>query len=156
MDKQHRKTGGRAKGTPNKATVEREQEAARALDKSRMSGRPLAKDRLDELMDVAIGAMQRHQPVTKDMVARARAAGNKAVKESRGDWKGFGDWWDRAAFAAKSLAPFQSPTYRAIVVAQAGEGSAPAPMKDVTPEAGPAGDAATERAQQTYLRLVKG
>lgn len=155
MDKKHNKTGGRAKGTPNKATIEREEMAARALDKAKL-GRPLAKDRLDELLDVALGAMQRHQPVTAEMVERARAAGNKAVKESRGDWNGFGDWWDRAALAAKSLAPFQSPTYRAIVVAQAGEGSGPAPMKDVTPEAGPAGDAAMERSQQTYLRLVKG
>jgi hypothetical protein len=149
---QGRKTGGRAKGTPNKATLEREEEAARALDRSRATGRPLAKDRLDELLDVALGAMQRHQPVTRDMVQRARAAGNTAVKESKGDWGGFGDWWDRAAFAAKALAPYQSPQLKAIAMQMA-----PPPEPTKVPE--PANvhqidDA--NAASRVYLRTVKG
>ena len=96
------KTGGRKAGTPNRATVERQEMAARALDNAKAEGRPLAKDRLDELLGIALGAMTAHQPITKDIVKKARALGNKAVKESRGNWSGFGEWWDRAAYAARS------------------------------------------------------
>lgn len=146
-----KKTGGRAKGTPNKATIERELEAARALDKSRALGRPLARDRLDELLDVALGAMQRHQPVTKEMVDRARAAGNANVKESKGDWDGFGDWWDRAAFAAKALAPYQSATYKAIAVQMA-------PIAE--PARAPADNVRqiddSNAVSRVYLRVMKG
>jgi hypothetical protein len=110
------KTGGRKAGTPNRATVERQEIAARALDNAKAEGRPLAKDRLDELLSIALGAMTAHQPITKDMVKKARASGNNTVKESRGNWSGFGDWWDRAAYAAKELAKYQSPTYKAVSV----------------------------------------
>jgi hypothetical protein len=37
------KTGGRKAGTPNRATVERQEMAARALDNAKAKGRPLAK-----------------------------------------------------------------------------------------------------------------
>jgi hypothetical protein len=110
------KTGGRKAGTPNRATVERQEIAARALDNAKAEGRPLAKDRLDELLGIALGAMTAHQPITKEMVKKARASGNRTVKESRGNWGGFGEWWDRAAYAAKELAKYQSPTYKAVSV----------------------------------------
>jgi hypothetical protein len=110
------KTGGRKAGTPNRATVERQEMAARALDNAKAEGRPLAKDRLDELLSIALGAMMAHQPITKEMAKKARASGNRTVKESRGDWSGFGEWWDRAAYAAKELAKYQSPTYKAVSV----------------------------------------
>ena len=110
------KTGGRKAGTPNRTTVERQEIAARALDNAKAEGRPLAKDRLDELLGIAMGAMAAHQPITKDMAKKARALGNKTVSESRGNWGGFGDWWDRAAYAAKELAKYQSPTYKAVSV----------------------------------------
>ena len=110
------KTGGRKAGTPNRATVERQEIAARALDNAKADGRPLAKDRLDELLGIALGAMAAHQPITKDMVKKARALGNKTVKDNRGNWGGFGEWWDRAAYAAKELAKYQSPTFKAVSV----------------------------------------
>jgi hypothetical protein len=125
------KTGGRKVGTPNKLTVERQEEAARALDRrARATPRPLAKDRLDELLDVALGAMQQFQPVTKEMVERAHAVGNTKVKESKGDWVGFGSWWDRAVFAAKELAKYQSPQLKALAMVQTPEPLSAAANKD--------------------------
>jgi hypothetical protein len=123
------KTGGRKAGTPNRATVERQEMAARALDNAKAKGRPLAKDRLDELLSIALSAMTARQPITKEMVKKARASGNRTVKESRGDWGGFGDWWDRAAYAAKELAKFQSPTYKAVSVETPRQSGLP-PVRD--------------------------
>jgi hypothetical protein len=42
------KTGGRVKGTPNRATVQKRLQIARQLDDARNHGRPLAKDRIQE------------------------------------------------------------------------------------------------------------
>src|ERR1700722_7246171 len=123
------KTGGRKAGTPNRATVERQEIAARALDNAKAGGRPLAKGRLDGLLWIPLGAMAAHQPITKDMVKKALALGNKTVKDNRGNWGGFGEWWDRAAYAAKELAKYQSPTYKAVSVATP-QPSAPATFGD--------------------------
>jgi hypothetical protein len=123
------KTGGRKAGTLNRATVERQEMAARTLDKAKAAGRPLAKDRLDELLEIALGAMTAHQPITRDMVKKARALGNKTVKESRGNWTDFGEWWDRAAYVAKELAKFQSPTYKAVSVETPRQSGLP-PVRD--------------------------
>src|ERR1700722_18311080 len=124
------KTGGRKAGTPNRATVERQEIAARALDNAKAGGRPLAKGRLDGLLWIPLGAMAAHQPITKDMVKKARALGNKTVKDNRGNWGGFGEWWDRAAYAAKELAKYQSPTYKAVSVATPQPSGSP-PVRDV-------------------------
>jgi hypothetical protein len=115
------KTGGRKAGTPNKLTVERQREAARVLGRAKVTARPLAKDRLGELLDVALGAMQQFQPITKEMVERAHAIGNTKVKERKGEWRGFGSWWDRAVFAAKELAKYESPQLKAIAMVQTPE-----------------------------------
>ena len=91
------------------------------LDRAKVTARPLAKDRLGELLDVALGAMQQFQPITKEMVERAHAIGNTKVKESKGEWSGFGSWWDRAVFAAKELAKYESPQLKAIAMVQTPE-----------------------------------
>lgn len=121
--------GAGAPRGPRKATIEKieganinEQikAAARDLDRARQQGRPLAKDRLDELLGIALGAMTAFQRVTAEQVQADRERNPKSkLKEQKGDWAGFGNWFDRAAYAAKELAKYQSPTFKAIAVAAA-------------------------------------
>lgn len=113
------KTGGRLRGTLNRATVEKRLEIARQLDDAKNRGKPLAKDRLDELLSVAFDMMAATKPVTADIITKARAGGDDKL----GEWnvEEFGAWFDRAAYVAKELAKYQSPTFKAIAV------TAPAP-----------------------------
>jgi hypothetical protein len=88
--------GGRTKGTPNRATVERSAIAARITAEANMLGQPLAKEilakyaaRFDEMAD---------------------------ARHLAGDVAGFERWARLACATAKDLAPYQSPTYRAVVI----------------------------------------
>lgn len=94
-------------GVPNKATIERQIQAAREIDNARENGVELAKDVLNRLMKIAEGAAGLHRPQTT-------ATGE--IVQNTGDWPLFGDWFDRTAFVAKELAKYQSPTFKAIAV----------------------------------------
>ncbi len=109
--------GGRPMGSLNKATIEKQIQAAREIDRARETGEELAKDVLNRLMKLAEGAAAKHRPQTT-------ASGE--VVEGTGDWALFGAWFDRTAFVAKELAKYQSPTYRAIAV------SMPPPLPALT------------------------
>jgi hypothetical protein len=112
--------GGRERGVPNKVTQERQLKAAREIEAA-MTGRaprPLAIARLEELLDISIGAMRAHQQVTTEMVEKAAATGKK-ITESRGDWDKFGDWFDRAAYVAGKIMKTQTPELKAVMLAAA-------------------------------------
>ena len=106
---------GRKAGTKNRATVEREINAAAVIDRARKEGRQLAVDVLEKLMNLAEGAAAENRPTTeKEMTAGAS-------QNPDGDWTRFGEWFDRTAYCAKELAKYQSPQIKAI------EQPAPAP-----------------------------
>jgi hypothetical protein len=88
--------GGRTKGTPNRATVERSAIAARITAEANMRGQPLAKEILAKYA------------ARFDKMADAR--------HLAGDVAGFERWARLACATAKDLAPYQSPTYRAVVI----------------------------------------
>jgi hypothetical protein len=134
--------GGRQRGTKNKATVEREINAAAVIDRARREGRELAVDVLEKLMKVAEGAAAINRPTEQ-----------KKYKD--GDWKLFAEWFDRTAFCAKALAPFQSPTFKAVAVDV--RSTTPAPMQQLSPPPlqieGPTDQNSSVKC---YLRAIKG
>lgn len=150
------KTGGRTKGTPNKATQEQrareaELEAARQAEiqaEHRANvARPkkLGKDVLNELMTVAMGYaalfQPKYDPVTKNVVD--------------GDEDRFEKWARMAGEFAFRAANFESPRYRAIYLQTDSPLSGPKPgadeanVLDLQAERDPA------RATDAYLRLIQ-
>jgi hypothetical protein len=117
----------RAAGTKNKATIERELIAAQVIDRARAMHAPLALEKLIELGGIAMAAMAAHQPVSNEVAKRERERGNEKAKPQKGSWRMFGEWFDRATFVFKSLAPYQSPQLKAIAIA-------PAPPSDARGE----------------------
>ncbi|MHB8272699.1 hypothetical protein [Bradyrhizobium sp.] len=115
--------GGRPKGAKNKATIEREVNAAQVIDRARKEGRDLAVTVLERLMNVAEGACGLNRPVpAKDLAAGAK-------ENPDGDWGRFGEWFDRTAYCAKELAKYQSPQLKAIAVMEAPQVVAPVPHR---------------------------
>lgn len=114
--------GGRKAGTPNKATQERLELHARAIAVTQKSGGKLGREVLDELTQIAMGmATQCHQEYlaaqspapphgARDREVHSHAA-NVCALEHR-----FQKWLEITGVLAKSLAPFQSPTFKAIAV----------------------------------------
>lgn len=119
--------GGRKKGTPNKATAERERRALEELrGKAQLLNRALAKDELDDLVPEVKELMQ----VVKGSVAhfqRAAFLGGTGLPGQSGyvaaAWDKLREWIillkdvqvAAAVIMAKS-ADFQSPKYKAIAV----------------------------------------
>ena len=124
----YRPNGGRKKGSLNKATIEKQEIAAKTLDRAREGKIVLGKDVLEEMMSVAKAVMAQFQPVSPEMAAQAQALGQN-VKPRKGNLSKFGQWFDRTVYAAKELTKYQSPTMRAIAVSAA-----------TTPGAGQPGD----------------
>ena len=155
--------GGRTKGIKNKQTIAREIEAAAAAERARgKKERDGALTVLERLMIVAEGAAGLHRPPTPAQIAVAQEAEDEAAKAERreprkvleGNWALFGDWWDRAAYAAKELARYQAPQLRAVMVSLPAEQQQP---KVIEHEREPAdAQERTERASRAYLTLVKG
>ncbi len=110
--------------------------------------RKLAKERGEDLLEIAIGCTAFYQP---------RAIGGGA-EDTAANWSAFENWLKIAADIGAKLAHFQSPTYRAIAVAMTpGEpidGAQPAQPDDEA-FAGDAGESPAVVAQRAYLRLVK-
>jgi hypothetical protein len=136
--------GGRQRGTKNKATIERELQAAHQVAAAHGAGREMATAVLERLMmdldkyrELAEGAAAVHRPPKPDEIAAAQAMENaKALEEKReprtlyaGNWELFGQWFDRtvstardAAMCAKELANYQAPKIKSV--------DAPAPPPD--------------------------
>jgi hypothetical protein len=91
-----RKTGGRGKGTRNKATVERALIAERVAAETKSTGKPLAKEVLDDFMHIFAEAATRFREL--------------------GDWSGFERWALHSVDCARALAPYQSPRLSAVMV----------------------------------------
>lgn len=102
--------GGRAKGTKNKAILERDriaaEIAARTVADARVAGKKLAKDVLEDFMLLFAGMAAHHQP------APPTGAPNAYANEEK-----FNEYAQLAVSCAHKLAPYQSPTFQAIMIA---------------------------------------
>ncbi len=99
--------GGRAKGIPNKATIEKALIAEREIEKAKNSGRKLAKEIMQEFLPVLAGICAYYQPTFPGMTQQ----------NLHGNATEFERWYKHVLETAKALAPFESPTFRAIMVA---------------------------------------
>lgn len=106
--------GGKQKGSKNKATIERELQAARALTEAvatgKLDGQELAKDVLGRFMRLSEGAAGEFMPTPSAQLKQGKA------ENPNKDWDRFGEWVDRVIYCAKELAKYQSPALRAILV----------------------------------------
>lgn len=97
--------GGRARGTPNKATIEKNLMIAQQLAvKAGEKKKPLAKEVLEDFMHLTAGMAAFYQPSHPDQLPNRHANEDK--------------FWQAALACkefAKALAPYQSPTFKAIV-----------------------------------------
>lgn len=99
------------------------------------------------MMRLAEGACAEHKPTS--------AAELEAGRAERGNWDTFGQWFDRTVFCAKSLAPYQSPTFRAIVVTAPGEEmTVPQHTETLIEASAEAGEEV--QAQRTYFKMIQG
>ena len=110
--------GGRSKGTPNKRTLERIEEARIAVENAKGAGKKLAKDVLEEFMHLFAQMALAYQPATPGMV---RAPGPKG--RAKGDEAKFQIYSKLTVDTAKALADFQSPKFRAIMVSAPAAGA---------------------------------
>lgn len=97
--------GGRARGTPNKKTIERNLQIARDLaEQAGKKTKPLAKEVLEDFMHLTAGMAAFYQPTGPGQPS------NPNMNEDK--------FWQAALACkefAKALAPYQSPTFKAIV-----------------------------------------
>jgi hypothetical protein len=105
--------GGRQKGTPNKATLEREekarQEIAEALKKAGTAKTVrYAIDEMQKALVIAEGFAGLVQPTP------IKDANGKLVKFEGGDVELFGTWFDKWFTCIKELAKYQTPQVKAI------------------------------------------
>jgi hypothetical protein len=111
--------GGRKKGRPNKATIERAIIAQQILERTEMSGRKFGKEVLEELMVRFSELACKFQPDSFDT----------AVVQDWAKTKNYDRFVQLAALArdtARELAKYQSPTFKAVEV------SAPAPAVEAS------------------------
>lgn len=97
-----RKTGGRAEGIKNKATIEKELLADRIMaEQAQKPGRKLAKEVLDDFMHLFMGLAAQHQPLPPGVVDPSGAVR---------DEEKFVRYATMAGDFAGKLVKFQSPT----------------------------------------------
>ena len=117
----HERRGGRKKGSKNKITLERQmrsvQVAARHQGKEGEAPQ-LGKDVIDYFMAIATRYAKAYEPSDNDL----SYSPDPAVQDMR-DWKRnqFKGWARLAVSWAADLAPYQSPTYRAISISHKDE-----------------------------------
>ena len=118
-EKRGYKTGGKVKGSRNKATIEKavlaEQAIAQAIGDAKTGKKRLAIEVLYEMMMAAAGAATVHQPVTPEMIARGVPAKPEAT------WENFREWVHLASWCAAHLAKYETPMLRAIMVSMPGQ-----------------------------------
>jgi hypothetical protein len=100
-----RKTGGRRRGTPNKATAENALIAARTVADAKAAGKKLAKEVLEDFMLLFAGMAAHFQPAPP-------GAGPNPHADEDNFWK----CSEAAIDCAVKLAPYQSPTFKAVAV----------------------------------------
>jgi len=115
--------GGRQKGTKNKATIAREQEAAAAmLEGARKNPPVVGKLALERQVVLAEAMTARYQRVTAEQAAELRAQGNLRAVAQEGDAKLYKEWFEIWHMCAKELTKYQAPPIKAV--------DAPAPPPD--------------------------
>lgn len=102
--------GGRAKGTPNKATTERALIAEAEVIKHEVNGKKLAKDVLEDFMFLFAGMAAAYQPLPPGSPVPLGREPNEGKFEK---------WATLAVKTAADLAKFQSPTFKAVAVSMA-------------------------------------
>ncbi len=108
--------GGRKRGAPHKATIERALGHERVLREAEMRGERLAKEVLNDFMKTFASIADYHQPHPETIAAWSKGDAALAAKEPM-----FEKYAGLAMQAARDLAKYQSPTFKAIEV------SAPSP-----------------------------
>lgn len=107
-----KKFGGRVKGTKNLETIKKERVAAeiaaRTIADARIHDKPLAKEVLDTFMHLFAGMAAKHQPLPDGSVIPSNRKPNPVQFEK---------WARLAVETATKLAPYQSPTFKAIMIA---------------------------------------
>jgi len=101
-----RPNAGRKRGSRNKAVIEREILAEQIANRARMNGEKLGKEVLAELMTQFC-----------DMAERARPKYGPNGKLVDGNERDYERWARLVLLCAKELAPYQSPTFKAVAVA---------------------------------------
>jgi hypothetical protein len=101
--------GGRQKGTPNKRTIQRLQEASESIGTIRKLGQKKATEVLNDLMHIAVGLTARYQQ-------RLLAADRESRTYDPDDYEKFVQCMQMAGVFARELAPFQDPKYSTIKV----------------------------------------
>lgn len=102
--------GGRVKGTPNKATIERALIAKRIMEEQGTKpGRKLAREVLDDFMHLFMGMAAIHQPLPQGVAA------GPGQQPDEGKFLTFAGL---AMTAAEKLAPYQSPRLKAVMISQ--------------------------------------
>lgn len=147
--------GGRAKGTPNRITVEAAEIARISTEQAKARGVKLGKEMLEDYMMAFHNVAATYQ----NKIAQALQA-QVLLPTSPGpapaDVAAFKEWGELVVGTAKELAKYQSPTFRAIAV------MAPPPGSEKQPQI--AGDnvitlkdaQALSRVYQNMVRQVKG
>ena len=102
----HREGAGRPRGALGKGTIERAIIAEQVVERAQMTGEKLAKEYLNDFLKLFAGMAAYYQPTLPGM----------AQQNQNGDEGKFERWADKAMYAAKELAKYQSPQYRAIAV----------------------------------------
>jgi len=100
--------GGRPPGIPNKATLQRVARAEQEMLDAKAAGRKLAKDVLDDFMQLFAGMAAHYQPRPNRQGIEPNPNQSEPLFEK---------YAKLAVEAAKHLAPYQSPTFRAIMIA---------------------------------------
>lgn len=98
--------GAGAPRGPRKATLEKALIAEREIQGAKASGRKLAKEYLQEFLPVLAGMTAYYQPTFPGM-AQQNSNGNEAKFEK---------WYGYLLDTATKLAPYESPTFRAVQV----------------------------------------
>lgn len=106
-----RPNSGRPKGSLNKATIERLEQAATQVTKARAAGKKLGKDILDDFAQLFAGMAAAYQPMPPGV----------AIPPGRQpDETKFKEYAELAVYTAYKLAEFQSPKFKAIAVVMSG------------------------------------
>ena len=99
--------GGRQKGSLNKSTLEKQRKAAEAvaaeLIQAKAEGRKLAKEHMQDLLPVLVRMVAYYQPTVPGM-----------PKNPHGNAEQFERWLWHFLALCRSLAPYESATFRAV------------------------------------------
>ena len=119
-----RKTGGKVKGSRNKATLERIERERIAEQIAAAAGHPGTGAAVAQAMEqnrtLARSELEEVLPIIKGIVAHFQKAPFEATKTgqlgAKADWDTFRTWLELFINTCTKLAPYQSPTYRAIAM----------------------------------------